>query len=314
MIGAIAVVVRDRFSHKAYSLRLKWVYDPGFAGELVAKHEGFFDHAGIPMDIRPGGFEADPVKLVASGADTFGVCGADSFLLAREAGVPIVAFAAGYLQTPVVFYAKADGGIKAVTDFAGKRVGVQAGQDTETIYAAMLQKHGLKRENVKEVPVKYDFSPFLDGLVDVWPGYAATQSYVLNEKHIAYRIITPAESGIAFIGTVYFSSESFVREHPDKVQKFLDAVITGWELAYSNRQVAVTALESYDPATLTKAVIDWNLDKQAASIRPEGRRFCELRSDELAQMSELLRQQGIMKNPVDIRAAFDDSFLQRHYK
>src|SRR5947199_10328539 len=65
------------------SLRLKWVYDPGFAGEMVASKAGLFEKYGVRVDIKPGGFEADPIKLVAAGSDTIGVAGADLFLIAR---------------------------------------------------------------------------------------------------------------------------------------------------------------------------------------------------------------------------------------
>lgn len=148
-------------------MKRKWLFDPGFAGELVALKAGFFKERGIDLDVRPGGFEADPIRLVtvpskypildiwnedfcrlgndrcdrggirrrehgiglhhhaeylpnryratlcrrdrqAAGADTYGVAGADTFLIARAKEIPLVAFGAGYLQTPVVFYVHAD--------------------------------------------------------------------------------------------------------------------------------------------------------------------------------------------------------------
>ena len=143
------------------SLRLKWLFDPGFAGEMVAAKAGFFRDLGLDVVLKPGGFESDPIKLVASASDTFGVAGADSFLLARAKGVPIVAFAAGYLQTPVVFYALTTSGITSPQGFVGHRVGYQAGQDTATVYEALLKKTSDDREKIKEIPVKFDFSPFL---------------------------------------------------------------------------------------------------------------------------------------------------------
>src|ERR1700722_12409900 len=73
------------------TLRLKWVFDPGFAGGMVAVKAGLFQKRNLTVTLKPGGFEADPIKLVATGADTFGVTGADSFLLARAQQVPIVA-------------------------------------------------------------------------------------------------------------------------------------------------------------------------------------------------------------------------------
>ena len=99
--------------------------------------------------------------MVAAGTDTFGVAGADSFLLARAKGIPIVAFAAGYQRTPVVFYVHGDAKINGPKDFVGKRVGYRAGQDTATVYEAMLLANNVDRKRVREVPAKFDFSPFL---------------------------------------------------------------------------------------------------------------------------------------------------------
>lgn len=314
LLASAYVLYRNRQPADEYSLRLKWVYDPGFAGELVAKQQGYFAAEGLNLDIRPGGFEADPIKLVATKADTFGVAGADTFLLARDAGVPIVAFAAGYLQTPVVYYVKADASIHRVADFPGHRVGIQAGQDTETIYRAMLSKVGVDRNAVIEVPVQYDFSPFLADQVDVWPGYAASQSYTLHQKQIPYRTITPSESGITFVGTVYFTTEDMIQDHPEDVQAFLDAVINGWEVTYTQRETAVEAIRSFDSTSLTPDLIEWNLDHQRTSIKPEGRRYCELQRAELESMVQLLVGQGMLTTPVDVSRAFDQRFLEKHYQ
>lgn len=314
VIAAGYVLYRAQRPATAYSLRLKWTYDPGFAGELIAKKQGYFSDAGLDIDIQPGGFEADPIKLVASGGETFGVAGADTFLLARASGVPIVAFGAGYIQTPVVYYVRAESTIHRVADFPGRRVGIQAGQDTETIYRAILSKSGVDRAKISEIPVQYDFSPFLTGQVDVWPGYAASQSFTLHQKQILYRVITPAESGISFIGTVYFTTEKMIRSNPEKVQGFLDAVIKGWETAYSDRSIALSSISAFDSASLSNDLIAWNLDQQARSIRPDGRRFCEITTAELQNMALLLTELGLLKSTIDIGDAFDPQFLNNHYK
>ena len=296
------------------SLRLKWVYDPGFAGEMVAAKKGFFKEEGVEVELKPGGFESDPIKLVASGNDTFGVTGADTFLLAREKGVPIVAFAAGYIDTAVVFYSKKDSGITKPQDFEGKKVAYQAGQDTATVYEALLRKTNVDREKITEVPVKFDFSPFLTGQVDVWGGYAATQSYILQQKEIPYNVITPSDYGINFLGTVYFTSEKFMTENPKAVQAFTDALIKGWEFTYSNTDEAIPLIASYDEKNLTPDLIKDNLEKQKASILPDEAKYGDFSMEKWKATQDILVEQKLLKESIDLEKAMTTKFLDKHYK
>jgi NitT/TauT family transport system substrate-binding protein len=294
------------------SLRLKWVYDPGFAGEMVAAKAGFFRELGLDVSLKPGGFEADPIKLVASGSDTLGVAGADSFLLARAKGVPIVAFAAGYIQTPVVFYVHSDSKIFAPKDFAGRRVGYQAGQDTATVYEALLKKTGVDRSKIKEVPVKFDFTLFLAGRVDVWPGYAATQSYILDREHQKYRVIEPSEYGISYIGTVYFARADYVSGHPEIVQAFLKGLIRGWEYTYSNYGAAIPLVSAYDSTNLTPNLVRFNLDKQKPYMLPQGSQFCRFTAGQWQSLEQVLISLGLLQDPSPA-GSYTMTFLDRMY-
>ena len=109
------------------SLRLNGPFGSIYAGEMVAAQSGLFEREGLHLKLKPGGVEVDPIALVASGIDTFGVARGDAFLVARAKGAPIVAFAAGYLESPVVFYGLEQSKIHVPQDFIGKRVVRQAG-------------------------------------------------------------------------------------------------------------------------------------------------------------------------------------------
>lgn len=288
----------------AVSLRLKWVFDPGFAGELIAARRGFFEQGGLKVDIRPGGFESDPIRMVASGVDTFGVAGADSFLLARAKGIPIVAFAAGYLETPVVFYVREASTIRGPKDFVGKKVGYQAGQDTATVYEAILRANHVDRSMIREQPVKFDFSPFLDGRVDVWPGYAASQSYVLEQKHVPYRMIVPSQFGVKYLGTVYFTTERMLRDQPKLVEGFARAVIKGWNFAYDHTDEAIHSIGEYDSATLTPEMVRFTLDRQKSQILPEGASYCTFTEKMWEATVGILRDQGLLDKEFSLKGSY----------
>lgn len=295
------------------SLRLKWLYDPGFAGELIALKNGIFRNNGLDVDIQPGGFETDPIKLVANGSDTFGVTGADSFLLARQNGIPIVAFAAGYIHTAVVFYSHKNQNIQSPPDWKGKRIGVQAGQDTETIYKVLLSKFNISTNDVKEIPIKYDFSQFLNGQVDIWPGYAAGQSFILNQKGIPFNTLKPSDFGVNYLGTVYFTTEKTIREQPELVYKFLKSVIEGWNLAYSNESLAISYISSFDKTTLTDDLVKWTLEKQRYSIKPAGREYCDFRIEDFQNLQGILKKQNLLTKPVVLDKSVSMEFLDKFY-
>lgn len=313
LLGSCRSQLQSTEGMHSATLRLKWVYDPGFAGEMVAAKGGYFHAAGVDVSLRPGGFESDPIKLVASGSDTFGVSGADSFLLARAKGVPIIAFAGGYLETPVVFYVHGNSSIRSPRDFQGRRVGYQAGQDTATVYEALIRKMNIDRSKIKEVPIRYDFTPFLANQLDVWPGYAATQSYILERQGVPYKVIVPSEYGISYLGTVYFCSEKFLAEHAVVVQAFVDGLIRGWEFTYANYDTAIPMIASYDRQNLTPDLIRFNLNKQRASVLPAGSRFCQFTDDAWKRLQETLLAEGLLAKPVDLTRARDNRFLDKHY-
>ena len=163
-------------------VRLAWVADMAEVGVFVAKEQGYFAKEGLDVTIEPGGFGLDPVKLVATGANEFGVGGAGNILLARAQGVPVVAIAAEFQETPVGFIAKAKSGIKDFKGFKGKRVGIQTGADTDVLYRALLVKNGMTGKDVREVPIQFDMTPFLSGAIDVLPGYVTNQPITQQGK------------------------------------------------------------------------------------------------------------------------------------
>lgn len=282
------------------TLTLKWLFDPGFGGEMVAAKSGLFEKENLQVTLQPGGFEIDPIRLVAGGASQFGVAGADSFLIARSKGIPIVAIGAGYIRTPVAYYYKGTSSIRTVKDLRGKKIGLQAGQDTETLLYAMLGQAGIDRSSVSFVPVKYDLSPFLRGDIDVWPGYVATQSYVLRKQGVQFGMIRPQDEGLNLPGTVYFTSEKFLKEHPDLVAGFVKAVKSGWETTYRDPATAVKLISSFDTRALPEELVLQNLRDQRDQVLPDGYSYLELRRSDWDKLAAILRSQGLLEGPVNL--------------
>jgi ABC-type nitrate/sulfonate/bicarbonate transport system substrate-binding protein len=296
------------------SVRLDGPFDPRFAGEMVAERAGLFAGENLRIALRPGAPDAEPIPRVAGGDDTIGVAGAERFLLARGGGVPIVAFAAAYLESPVLLYAVETSGIRTPYDFAGKRIGHRLAGDTALIYDAMMTKLQLPRGETREVPAGPDLAPLLRGEIDVWPGHVGAEAYALKQAGVAANVISPASYGVHVPGTVYFASEKTLRDSPSLVRRFLHAVIAGWQFAYEDDAASVPLISSFDPAKLTPDLVRFALAQQREFLRPLGARFGEFDDTHWRSLQDILVQQKLLKEPMDLSRAVTYDFLRDAYR
>jgi ABC-type nitrate/sulfonate/bicarbonate transport system substrate-binding protein len=298
----------------AGSLRLMSAFGPAFGGEMLAARVGLFDTEGLRLELREGSGATDPIKAVVAGADTFGVTRADAFLLARGSGAPIVAFAAGYIESPAVFYVLKGSGVQTPADFPGRKLGRRNGDDTAVAFDALTAKLALARSRISEVPVAQDLSMLLRHEVDVWPGHVGEEDYALTKFGADHVIINPAGYGIHLPGTVYFAAESTIQQHPQLVQRFLDGVVAGWEQVYADYATSVPVIAAFDERRLLPDYIRFMLDRQREYLRPVAERFGEFNDLRWRSLQNALLTQRLLTESVDLAKAVDYDFLREAYR
>jgi ABC-type nitrate/sulfonate/bicarbonate transport system substrate-binding protein len=147
------------------SVQLSWIKNAEFAGEFFADSNGYYTDAGfdsVNLVAGPGATES----LVASGESLIGITDPISVAPAIvNEGAPLKIIATTYQKNPFSILSLADGAnIATPADLVGKRIGVQAGN--ETLFNALLDVNGIAPEDVTVVPVEYDPSPLITGDVD----------------------------------------------------------------------------------------------------------------------------------------------------
>lgn len=291
--------------------RLAWVYDMAEVGVLVAKEKGYFEKEGLNVVIEPGGFGLDPIKLVAAGSNDYGIGGAGNLLLARAQAVPVVALGAEFQNTPVGFITHKNSGITKFEQFRGKRVGIQTGADTDVLYRALLFKYGMTSKDVKEVPIQYDMSPFVNNLIDVLPGYVTNQPIVLRDKGFETNVITASSQGLNYYGNVFFTSERVLNDRPDQVGRFMRAVTAGWQHALDHKAEAISSLQKYtkefDPKDLDRIY-----DAVVPFIRPEeqGVQLLGMTPTRWATTMQVLTDAQLLKDKIDVTKAYTTRYVK----
>jgi ABC-type nitrate/sulfonate/bicarbonate transport system substrate-binding protein len=298
----------------AASLRLGSLFTPMSAGAMMAAREKLFERAGVKVELRISQRASEPIQSVVRGDDTFGVTRADRFLQARANAAPIVAFAAGLIESPTEFLVLTKSGLRTPWDFVGRRVGRRAEDDTAIVYDALTAKLGLPRSKIVEVPVAADLSPFLERGVDVWPGHAGDEGYLLRSAGADYEAIVPAQYGVHLMGTVYFTSEQVVAERPQVVQHFLNGLIAGWNLVYQDYSVSVPAIVSFDSDRLRPEYVRYALERQREYLRPPEFRYGEFTEIQWRSLQVVLLSQRRLERPANLADAITYEFIREAYR
>jgi NitT/TauT family transport system substrate-binding protein len=238
------------------SYRLKWLFNISVVGDLWAEAHGNFERNGLKVTVKPGGPEKDAIKELEIGHAQFGVASADQVIRAVSKGSPIVVLAQLFQVNPLHWIYRPDKTpLKSPQDLKGRTIGITYGGNDETIMRALLAKYGIREDEVKLFSVRYDYTPFYQGKVDLWPLYRNAQAPIIGEKLLKagekFDLMSPSRLGIRFVANSIVTTQKMLEERPQTVKRFKKALLQAWREALDpkNKDKAIETVLKYNQET-----------------------------------------------------------------
>lgn len=201
---------------------LDWFPQPSNGAAYVADAKGYYRSAGLQVGIQPGGARTLAIPTVASGRAQFGLASAVNLLDARARGIPIVALAATFQQSPAALFFHKGQQIRDFRDLNGRTVYTQI---TAPQWTYQKKKYGLS--DVRDIQFQGSYGAFANDPRAVSQGYLTITADQLRDQGIATdHIQSREESG--YMGVI-FTTEQMIREHPQTVQAFVSATARAWQ-------------------------------------------------------------------------------------
>ncbi len=252
--GACHQKAEETFEHVTY--RLKWLFNISVVGDLYADVHGIFADQGLQVTIKEGSPERDAIKELELGHAQFGVASADQVIRAVSKGAPIVVLAQLFQVNPLQWIYRLDRTrITGPDDLRGKTIGITYGGNDETIMRALLSKYNIMNNEVKFFSVRYDYTPFYQGKVDLWPIYQNAEGVVIGEKlrqgGELVSFFSPDAFGIRFVANSVITTEEMLTQRPQVVEDFVNSLLQGWREALdpANKERAIATIERFDRDT-----------------------------------------------------------------
>ncbi len=233
-------------------LQLKWTHAYQFAGYYAAQELGYYKAAGLDVQIKPLEPGQDVLQEVISGKAQFG-SGTTSLLIAKQDGAPVVVLAAIFQHSPYVLIARQFKPDQSIHDLSGRPILLRRLSDELLVY---LRREKISESSIKSsVPGMNTVEELKRGTVDAISGYISNEPYQLKKARFAYQIYSPRSDGIDLYGDNLFTSKEMLNNAPERVARFREASIQGWEYVLSHPQEAIALVQKYAPNESTEKIL-----------------------------------------------------------
>ena len=280
-----------------------------FVAVYVADAKGFFEDEGIDIEIRHSG-SGEHLQLLLAKEIDFTTGTAAQVLRRREEDLPVRAIALFGQRGDQGFIVRADSGIESPADFAGRTVGFKGGVVPPEL-RALLASVGLTEADVDLQAVGFDPRIFIEGRIDVFPVFLDNEPDTVRRAGLDIRVFDPHDYGVATLGLTFLAHQDTVTEDPALVERFLRAALRGAIYAESHIDEAIdivlTFAEGADPDH-QRFLLETDLRN---AQRPDGLGRGTLEQWEALQ--DVLLEFDVLESPVDVRTAFDGSFVDQLY-
>lgn len=278
---------------KKVSLLLQWKHQFEFAGFYAAKEKGFYQDAGLDVELLEFDGKRDPVKDVVNGRVTFAMT--DMQLISQRLnGAPVVLLSNYFKQSPLAIVTKPD--IRLPGDLKGKRFMVVPGAMENTVLRSMFTRFGLSRADMTLVPHSFDVQDFIDGKVDAVQVYLTNEIFTLEKSGIAYNVINPDKFGDTYAMNL-FGSEAWARANPVATRAFKRASDRGWAYALEHSGEIISLIEQkYNTQKRSPAALKFEATETARLMLPKVYPVGSVDPAVLARIGAMLVEAGEVKS------------------
>lgn len=243
VVLAMLVMATAAQANEVIRLQLRWHHQFQFAGYYMALEQGYYQQAGLQVEIMPGAPRLSALDQVLSGNAQFAVS-ASGALLAYLQGRPVMAVAAVLQKSPNVWLVRADSNIYTLQDLASRKLELSLSQENAE-FLAVFAKEGIDISKLKLSNSSMKLDDLISGKTDAFNAYLSNEPYQLEQLGIPYRVIQPIEYGVNFYQDILIANAEWALQHPTEIAAFRKASLDGWRFALEHIDYSVEYIQQH---------------------------------------------------------------------
>ena len=231
------------------NLELHWKYQFEYAGFIAAKEKGFYKDAGLDVALHEYEMGADVEAKVLNNKATYAIYNS-SILVDYLRGKPIILVASFFKRSAAILITQSE--IKTPKDLVGKTIMGSTKEDLALNFLPYFSAYHVSLDDFKLVKHTYSLDDFINKKVDAITAFRSDQPYKLDKLGVKYNILDPSNENLYALQEELFTSKEEAVKHPQRVVKFRDATIKGWQYAFAHKEELVDIIQKKYAKNLTK--------------------------------------------------------------
>jgi len=294
---------------------LDWTPNTNHTGLYVAQELGYFEEAGLEVEIQQPPEDGAAV-LVASGRADFGVSFQDSMAaaLAGDDALPITAVASVIQHNTSGIISRAGEGMDTPKGMEGHSYATWNGAIELATLEEVVKVDGGDFSKVELIPstVTDEVSALKTNSVDsIWIFYAwagvKTELEGLDTDYFEFADIDPV---FDYYTPVIISGNKFLEENPETAKAFLGALQKGYEYAIQNPEEAAEILCKAAPE-LDKELVLASQQYLAEEYQAEAEYWGYIDPARWNGFYQWVNDNGLVEDPVPLDTGFTNEFLEK---
>jgi NitT/TauT family transport system substrate-binding protein len=297
---------------------LNWVPGGDHAPYFFAKKMGWYEKAGIDLNIENGKGSALATQRVGAGITPIGLADMGGVLVAKGKGADTVAVYNVYANSPQGMYWLKSSGIKGVKDFPGKKIGNPAADGARVMWPALAKANGIDPKSVTWVNI--DANAKLAALksksIDVTTSFYNIHHIFQRELGDDMGFLAWKDAGINPYGNSIIVNAKFLAENKPLVDNFVKVTQRAFAACVKDPKPCVQALVDANGALKFDNELDnWMLVEVLMSDKFS--REVALGYFDAARMQsdyDLVKEYIGIDKPFDVKSVYTNEFLDRSIK
>jgi putative hydroxymethylpyrimidine transport system substrate-binding protein len=286
------------------SLLLDFAPNAVHAGIYLATERDYDEAEGVNLEVRAPGASTDALKLLQAGRVDMAILDIHDLALARENGADVVGVMA-IVQRPLASLL-AQPAIARPRDLEGKRAGVSGLPSDVAVLRSIVHGDGGDPDKVKSTTIGFEaVKALLAHRVDAATAFWNVEGVALKAQRPGIHEFRVDDFGApAYPELVLCVTRATLDDERPVIRATIRALRRGYNEAQIDPESAVSALVDANP-DLDRAAAAAQLDAVSPAFTAGADVYGQLRGDVLEQWADWDLRFGIVKQPIDVGAAFD---------
>lgn len=211
---------------------LDWYPNAPHTFLYAAEEQGYFQDAGLKVNLKIPASTDDALKLAATGKADIVFSYQMQVAIARAEDIPVKSVGAIVRHPLNQLFVTADSGIQSPKDLVGKKIGFPSLPLDEALVKSMVEGDGGDASKLDFIDIGWDLIPAIStNRVDaIIGGYINHEKLLLEREGIAITAFDPSQFGVPdYYELVAVAGEDTIDQKGDAIKAFWEAAVQGQE-------------------------------------------------------------------------------------